>query len=96
MRDTDWIGAVEICQLCRIDIEVMTELAELGLIMPRMDGPPQQWQLPARALPRLALAGRLMRDLGVNVSGAALAVELLEAQQALERQLRHLEQLAHP
>jgi hypothetical protein len=34
-----------------------------------------------------------MRDLGVNVSGAALAVELIEAQRALERRLRHLESL---
>ena len=47
------------------------------------------------ALPRLAMAGRLMRDLGVNVSGAALAVELLEAQRNLERQIRHLQRLAH-
>ena len=45
------------------------------------------------ALPRLALVGRLMRDLGVNVSGAALAVELLEAQRDLERRIRRLERL---
>jgi hypothetical protein len=32
-----------------------------------------------------------MRDLGVNVSGAALAVELIEAQRALERRIRQLE-----
>jgi hypothetical protein len=44
-------------------------------------------------LPRLRIVGRLMRDLGVNVSGAALAVELLEAQRALERQIRRLERL---
>jgi hypothetical protein len=34
-----------------------------------------------------------MRDLGINVSGAALAVELLEAQRDLERQVRRLERL---
>jgi hypothetical protein len=34
-----------------------------------------------------------MRDLGVNASGAALAVELLEARRELERRLRHLERL---
>jgi hypothetical protein len=35
-----------------------------------------------------------MRDLGINASGAALAVELLEVQHALERQIRRLERLA--
>jgi HAMP domain-containing protein len=34
-----------------------------------------------------------MRDLGLNASGAALALELLEAQRELERQIRRLERL---
>jgi chaperone modulatory protein CbpM len=88
--EADWLAASECCRLCRLELEAMVELAELGLVSPR--GPaPQQWQLPAAALPRLAVAGRLMRDLGINVSGAALAVELLEAQRELERRIRHLE-----
>jgi len=68
------------------------ELAALGVVTPReAQG---QWLLPATALPRLQIAARLMRDLGVNASGAALAVELLEAQRELERRIRHLERLA--
>jgi hypothetical protein len=35
-----------------------------------------------------------MRDLGVNVSGAALAVELLETRHALESRIRDLERLS--
>jgi hypothetical protein len=50
--------------------------------------------VPATAVPRLRVIGRLMQDLGVNASGAALAVELLEAQRALERRIRDLEGLA--
>lgn len=92
--DADWIAAAEFCRLCRLELEAVVELAELGLVSPRGYSP-EQWQLPAAALPRLAMAGRLMRDLGVNVSGAALAVELLEAQRELERQIRRLERLAH-
>jgi len=34
-----------------------------------------------------------MQDLGVNVSGAALALELLETQRELEVRLRRLERL---
>lgn len=92
MGETDWIGAVEICRVCRIELDVVIELAELGLVNLRGRSE-QEWQLPAAALPRLAMAGRLMRDLGVNVSGAALAVELLENQRELERRIRRLERL---
>ncbi len=91
--EADWIEASEICRLCRLELSAVIELAELGLISPR-GYVPEQWQLPAAALPRLAVAGRLMRDLGVNVSGAVLAVELLEVQRDLERQIRRLERLA--
>src|SRR5579863_6064788 len=89
LSEGDWIGAAQICQLCRIDLEAVLELADLGLIAPRRAG--SDWQVPATALPRLRVVGRLMRDLGVNVSGAALAVELLEARRALERRIRDLE-----
>ena len=91
--DAAWIAASEICRLCRLELSAVIELAELGLIAPRGYAP-EQWQVPAAALPRLVMAGRLMRDLGINVSGAALAVELLEAQRDLERQIRRLERLA--
>lgn len=92
LGEADWIAAVEACRLCRLELEVVMELADLGLVSPRGGAPPD-WQLPAGALPRLALAGRLMQDLGVNVSGAVLAVELLERQRTLQRQIEQLERL---
>lgn len=93
MGEADWISAAEACRVCRLDLQAVIELADFGLVSPR-GGAPEAWEVPATALPRLAIAARLMRDLGVNVSGAVLAVELLEAQRALERQIRHLERLA--
>jgi chaperone modulatory protein CbpM len=92
LGEGDWIAAGEICRLCRIDAEAVRELAALGLVDSR-ESVHGQWELAATALPRLRVVGRLMRDLGVNVSGAALVVELLEAQRALERRLRDLERL---
>src|SRR5215471_6017363 len=92
LGEGDWIAVGEICQLCRLDLEAVMELAQLGIVSSR-ERAPGEWQVAATALPRLRVAGRLMRDLGVNVSGAALAVELLEAQRELEVRLRHLERL---
>jgi chaperone modulatory protein CbpM len=91
--DAEWIAAGELCRLCRLGLDDVIQLAELGLVSPRGNSP-QEWQLPAAAVPRLATAGRLMRDLGINLSGAVLAVELLEIQRDLERQIRRLERLA--
>ena len=92
LGEGDWIGALEACRLCRIELEIVMELADLGLVSPRGGAPPD-WQVPAGALPLLALAGRLIQDLGVNVSGAVLAIELLEQQRSLQRQLELLERL---
>ena len=92
VTESDWLGASEICQLCRIDFTAVQELAELGVLEPRRSG--ADWQVPATALPRLRVVGALMRDLGLNVSGAALALDLLETQRALERRIRELEHLS--
>lgn len=92
LTDSDWIAVTEICRVCRIDAGAVNELAELGLVSPR-GREPAEWEFPATVLPRLRVVGRLMRDLGLNASGAALAVELLEVQRELERQIRQLERL---
>ena len=94
LGENDWIAVTEVCQLCLIDLTAIVEFVELGVVVSR--GPtPAEWSVPAASLPRLRVAGRLMRDLGVNVTGAALAVELLEARGDLERQIRRLERLVH-
>ncbi len=92
--ETDWFTAIEICRVCQLNLEAVIEFADLGLVSPR-GGSPQDWRLPAAAVPRLATAARLMRDLGVNVSGAVLAVELLEGRRELQRQISELERLTH-
>jgi chaperone modulatory protein CbpM len=94
LGEGDWIAATEVCRLCLIDMTSMVELVELGVVASR--GPsPEEWVVSASSLPRLRVASRLMRDLGVNVTGAALAVELLEDRRDLERRLRRLERLVN-
>lgn len=90
LADGDWISVTQVCRASQIDVAVVVELAEYGLVSPR-GAVPEEWQLPARELTRVRTAARLMRDLGLNGSGAALAVELLEARSDLERRVRALE-----
>ena len=90
----DWIAVTEVCRLCAIEMPAVVEFVELGLIVSR-GAAPDDWLLPVDSVPRLLMASRLMHDLGVNVTGAALAIELLESRSALERRLRRLEQLVH-
>jgi chaperone modulatory protein CbpM len=92
LGEGDWIAVNEICQLCRLDLAAVLELAQLGIVSSR-EHAPGEWQVAATALPRLRIAGRLMQDLGINVSGAALALELIEAQRELEKRLHRLERL---
>jgi chaperone modulatory protein CbpM len=84
LGDGDWIAAAEVCQLCNIDLQAVREFAELGFVTPR-ESLPGEWQVPATVLPRLRVVSRLMHDLGVNASGAVLAIELLERIHELER-----------
>jgi chaperone modulatory protein CbpM len=94
LGEGDWIAVTEVCRLCLIDMSAVVELVELGVVVSR-GASPDDWLVPAASLPRLRVAGRLIRDLGVNVTGAALAVELLEARGELERRIRRLERLVH-
>lgn len=92
VTESHWIAVTELCELCRLDLAAVEELAELGVVS-RGEWRAAEWHLPVTVLPRLRLVSRLMRDLDVNLSGAALALELLESQRALERRIRALERL---
>ncbi len=94
LGEDDWIRVETLLGLCDLTLDAVVELAELGVVSPRGVAP-SEWQIPAAALPRLRTMSRLMHDLGVNVSGAALAVELIETRRQLERRVRELERLVH-
>ena len=63
------------------------ELVEEGVIEPRGPGRPQ-WRFAATTVVRVEKARRLQNDLGVNLPGVALALQLLDRIDALESRLR--------
>ena len=66
----------EFCRASGADRSLVFEMVEEGLIEPK--GPAPDWQFHGDALVRARRAVRLLNDLGVNMPGAALALDLLD------------------
>jgi chaperone modulatory protein CbpM len=77
----------DLTRSCRVHAEWVMELVEEGIIEPRGPGGPQ-WRFAATSVVRVRKAQRLQRDLGVNLPGIALTLELLDRIDALESRLR--------
>ena len=81
----------ELCRNCTVRTEEVITLVEEGILDPA-DGPLDReeagrWQFHISSVRRVRTVVRLQRDLGVNLPGAALALELLDRIEELQRRL---------
>lgn len=77
----------ELCISCKVDADWIATLVEYGAIEPT--GQRQsEWQFSSLAVVRVARARRLERDLSLNPSGIALALDLLDEIEELRARLR--------
>lgn len=84
----------DLCRACAVQAELIIELVHEGVLAPVDDSlgtPPDQWHFSGGHLHRARVALRLQNDLGVNLAGAALALELLDELEQLRARLRRLE-----
>ena len=81
------ITLADLTRSCHVHAEWVMELIEEGVLEPVQPGGPQ-WRFKATSVVRVEKARRLQRDLGVNLPGIALALQLLERIDALEARLR--------
>lgn len=77
----------QLCRSCGVHAEWVTLLVEEGVLEPERADDRTRWAFAAHQLPRLHSAVRLQRDLGLNASGVALALELMDEVRALRRRL---------
>jgi chaperone modulatory protein CbpM len=77
----------ELCQASSAERELVLQLVEHGVIQPQGDAP-QAWVFTGSSLQRTRVALRLLRDLELNLPGAALAVDLLDEIARLQRALQ--------
>ena len=78
------LSADELAAAAGISPTMLARLVRLGLIEPVAEGSTEFTAASARRLRRML---RLRRDLGVNLTGAAILVDLLERLEQLEAEL---------
>ena len=81
------ITIVELCETCSIDRSLVDRMIEEGILAPIGDGMEDR-RLQYDSVRRARIVIRLRRDLGVNLAGAALALELLDRIENMRTQLR--------
>ncbi len=76
----------ELSSVCAVRTEYIIELVDEGILEPRQQH--KDWYFTGESLVRLQKTRRLQKDLGVNLAGAALVLDLIEEVSRLREQLR--------
>jgi len=77
----------ELCRCFAVEADLIEELVDQGILEPA-GRRGRHLCFPASSLQRTRITLRLQRDLGVNLAGAALALDLLERIEELDARLR--------
>lgn len=86
IEDDDPLTLSELCRACGVHADWVINLVEEGIIEP--DGKEiRLWRFSGVSLVRVRSALRLQRDLGVNLAGIGLALDLIEELEKLRTQL---------
>ena len=82
----------QLCRACDVHADWVISLIEESIIEPHGEDI-RLWRFSGTSLIRVRSAYRLQRDLGVNLAGIALALDLMEEIETLRTQLNATE---HP
>lgn len=75
---------------CSCSTEWVIQLVDEGVIEPRGNNR-DEWRFAGSSLSRALTATRLKRDLGLNLPGVALALDMLDEIETLRVQMRYVE-----
>lgn len=78
----------QLCDVCAVRAEYIIELVDEGFIEPS-GIEKSHWCFKGTSIRRVQKARRLQRDLGINLAGIALALELMEEIEQLRARLNN-------
>lgn len=76
----------EICTACNCHAEWILELVSEGVLDP-IDKNAVHWRFPGHSVHKARAAMRLKQDLGINLPGVALALDLIDELEELRERL---------
>lgn len=88
-EDTE-LSLNDLSRACSSSAEWIIELVEQGALEP-INYQQTQWRFTGNSLQRARTAMRLQRDLGINLAGVALAMDLLDEVEQLRARLRRMQ-----
>ena len=68
----------ELCGICRQRRDVLMTMVEEGILDPLGGDDTETWRFPSISVTKVRIVLHLQRDLGVNLAGAALVLDLLK------------------
>jgi chaperone modulatory protein CbpM len=85
--DESLLSMEEVCRFVGIDSVTVTQFIHSGLIDALTEEP--ELSFAPEVIPRIRKIKRLQRDLGINLEGIGLALDLLDRITTLENELRY-------
>ncbi len=85
----------DLCESCGLTKELITTYVSEGIVEPQ-GSDKMQWRFSRIHLIKVRRASRLERDLGLNAAGVALALDLMDEIEVLNRQLLQYERHQGP
>ena len=76
----------DVCSACAVHAEYIIELVDEGVLVP-VGRESVCWRFSGAHMRRVMVVLRLQRDLGINLAGVALALQLLDEIEALRARI---------
>ena len=87
LDDSVEFSLMELCSVCCVSEELVVEIVAEGIVEPS-GSERARWRFSGVAVTRVQRVIRLQQEFGVNLPGAALALDLLEELERLRRARR--------